>query len=34
LLVGKLGAVLMPRERSHDIDDLVDFTIVEALIRK
>jgi N-acylneuraminate cytidylyltransferase len=34
LLVGKLGAVLMPRERSHDIDDSVDFTIVEALIKK
>jgi CMP-N,N'-diacetyllegionaminic acid synthase len=34
LLVGKLGAVLMPRERSQDIDDSVDFTIVEALIKK
>jgi N-acylneuraminate cytidylyltransferase len=33
LLVGKLGAVLMPRERSHDIDDSFDFTIVEALIK-
>ena len=31
LLVGKLGAVLMPRERSQDIDDSVDFAIVEAL---
>lgn len=34
LLVGKLGAVLMPRDRSQDIDDIVDFTIVEALLRK
>ena len=32
LLVGKLGAVLMPRERSHDIDDRVDFMIVETLL--
>jgi CMP-N-acetylneuraminic acid synthetase len=34
LLVGKLGAVLMPRERSQDIDDSVDFTIVEALLKQ
>jgi CMP-N-acetylneuraminic acid synthetase len=34
LLVGKLGAVLMPRDRSQDIDDWVDFTIVEALLKK
>jgi N-acylneuraminate cytidylyltransferase len=34
LLVGKLGAVLMPRERSQDIDDSVDFIIVEALLKK
>lgn len=33
LLVGKLGAVLMPRDRSQDIDDNIDFTIVEALIK-
>jgi CMP-N,N'-diacetyllegionaminic acid synthase len=33
LLVGKLGAVLMPRDRSQDIDDSVDFTIVEALLK-
>jgi CMP-N,N'-diacetyllegionaminic acid synthase len=33
LLVGKLGAVLMPRERSQDIDDKIDFTIVEALLK-
>lgn len=33
LLVGKLGAVLMPRERSHDIDDSVDFMIAEALLK-
>ncbi|MGA9471778.1 MAG: acylneuraminate cytidylyltransferase family protein [Terriglobales bacterium] len=34
LLVGKLGAVLMPRERSQDIDDSIDFMIVEALLKK
>jgi CMP-N,N'-diacetyllegionaminic acid synthase len=34
LLVGKLGAVLMPHERSQDIDDNVDFIIVEALLEK
>jgi N-acylneuraminate cytidylyltransferase len=33
LLVGKLGAVLMPRDRSQDIDDQVDFTIVESFIK-
>lgn len=34
LLVGKIGAVLMPRERSQDIDEDVDFMIVEALLGK
>ncbi len=34
LLVGKLGAVVMPRDRSQDIDDSIDFTIVEALLEK
>ena len=34
LFVGKLGAVLMPRERSHDIDDSVDFIVVETLLNK
>jgi len=34
LLQGKLGAVLMPRERSQDIDDSLDFKIVEALLQK
>jgi CMP-N,N'-diacetyllegionaminic acid synthase len=33
LLVGRLGAVMMPRERSQDIDDHLDFMIVEALMR-
>jgi CMP-N,N'-diacetyllegionaminic acid synthase len=33
LLLGKLGAVLMPRERSQDIDDILDFTIAEALLK-
>ena len=32
--VGRLGAVIMPRDRSQDIDDIVDFTIVEALLEK
>jgi CMP-N-acetylneuraminic acid synthetase len=34
LLLGKLGAVLMPRNRSQDIDDSVDFTIAEALLKE
>jgi CMP-N,N'-diacetyllegionaminic acid synthase len=34
LLVGKLGAVLMPRHRSQDIDDSVDFAIVETLLKE
>ena len=34
LLIGRLGAVVMPRDRSQDIDDIVDFTIVEALLEK
>jgi CMP-N-acetylneuraminic acid synthetase len=34
LLVGRLGAVMMPRDRSQDIDDGVDFMIVEALLGK
>lgn len=34
LLAGRMGAVLMPRHRSHDIDDLVDFTVVDALLDK
>ena len=33
LLVGKLGAVWMPRERSQDIDEHIDFTIIEALMK-
>lgn len=34
LLVGRVGAVLMPRERSQDIDESVDFVVVEALLGK
>jgi CMP-N,N'-diacetyllegionaminic acid synthase len=34
LLAGKLGAVLMPKDRSTDIDDNVDFMIAEALLKK
>ena len=33
LLVGRLGAVVMPRERSQDIDDQLDFMIVEAILK-
>jgi N-acylneuraminate cytidylyltransferase len=32
LLGGKIGAVIMPRERSQDIDDMLDFAIVDALL--
>jgi CMP-N,N'-diacetyllegionaminic acid synthase len=34
LLVGRMGAVVMPPERSQDIDDVVDFMIVESLLGK
>ena len=34
LLLGRLGAVLMPKERSQDIDDNLDFIVVEALIKE
>ena len=34
LLAGRMGAVLMPRERSQDIDENIDFMIVEALLGK
>jgi CMP-N,N'-diacetyllegionaminic acid synthase len=34
LLVGKLGAVLMPRERSQDIDDSFDFAVVEVFLKQ
>jgi CMP-N,N'-diacetyllegionaminic acid synthase len=34
LLNGKLGAVLMPKHRSQDIDENIDFTIVEALLKE
>ncbi|MGA3008372.1 MAG: acylneuraminate cytidylyltransferase family protein [Opitutaceae bacterium] len=34
LLLGKSAAVVMPRDRSQDIDDSVDFAIVEALLKK
>jgi hypothetical protein len=33
LLVGKLGAVWMRLERSQDIDEQIDFTIIEALVK-
>jgi CMP-N,N'-diacetyllegionaminic acid synthase len=34
LLFGKCGAVIMPRDRSVDIDDGLDFELVEMLIRR
>lgn len=34
LLVGRAGAVLVPRHRSVDIDDDLDFELAEALIRR
>jgi CMP-N,N'-diacetyllegionaminic acid synthase len=34
LLVGEVGVVLMPSERSVDIDDDLDFEIAEAIVRK
>jgi len=34
ILVGRVGAVLMPRDRSQDIDDNLDFIVVEALLEK
>ncbi|MGO8816636.1 MAG: cytidylyltransferase domain-containing protein [Terriglobia bacterium] len=34
VLVGKVGAVMMPRDRSQDIDESIDFTIVEAILLK
>jgi N-acylneuraminate cytidylyltransferase len=33
LLVGRVGAVIMPKERSVDIDDRLDFSIVEVLLK-
>jgi CMP-N,N'-diacetyllegionaminic acid synthase len=33
ILPGKSAAVVMPRNRSQDIDDSVDFAIVEALLK-
>jgi CMP-N,N'-diacetyllegionaminic acid synthase len=34
LLVGKTGALIIPRNRATDIDEEVDFDIVEAIIRR
>jgi N-acylneuraminate cytidylyltransferase len=34
ILLGKSAAVVMPRDRSHDIDDSIDFAIVEASLHK
>jgi CMP-N,N'-diacetyllegionaminic acid synthase len=34
LLVGECGAVVMPRDRSQDIDDAVDFMIAETFLKK
>jgi CMP-N,N'-diacetyllegionaminic acid synthase len=34
ILLGRSGAVVMPRDRSHDIDDIVDFELVEASLKR
>jgi CMP-N,N'-diacetyllegionaminic acid synthase len=34
LLFGKAGAVIMPRARSVDIDDAIDFVRVEAMLKE
>ncbi len=34
LLVGKAGAIIMPKDRSVDIDDEADFALVENLLRR
>ena len=34
ILFGKAGAVMMPKERSIDIDDEADFERIEALLRR
>jgi CMP-N,N'-diacetyllegionaminic acid synthase len=34
VLFGDIGAVIMPRERSFDIDDETDFEVADVLIRK
>ena len=31
---GNMGAIIMPRERSLDIDDEIDFVLAESIIRK
>jgi CMP-N,N'-diacetyllegionaminic acid synthase len=33
ILPGRIGGVIMPKERSYDIDDPIDFTIVEAILK-
>lgn len=34
VLPGKVGAVIMPKERSYDIDEAMDFKIIEALLEE
>jgi CMP-N,N'-diacetyllegionaminic acid synthase len=34
ILLGKSAAVVMPRDRSYDIDDSVDFAVVEASLKR
>ena len=34
ILLGRSAAVVMPRDRSHDIDDSIDFAMVEASLHK
>ncbi|WP_342600369.1 acylneuraminate cytidylyltransferase family protein [Psychrobacillus sp. FSL H8-0483] len=34
LVLGKKGAIIMPKERSVDIDDSIDFIIAETIMKK
>lgn len=34
MLFGKCGAVIMPQERSFDIDDKMDFMVAETIVRE
>jgi len=34
LLYGRTGAVIMPSERSVDIDNELDFVVAEALLKR
>ncbi len=34
LILGEIGAVTMPKDRSIDIDDLIDFSLAELMLKK